>query len=212
MLALDARIKVRPPLPPGLRRVAIRPYPKRLEQRVTLRDGRSFLLRPIRPEDEPLIQDMLAHSTQEDIRLRFFAPLKQLTHEVAARMSQIDYHREMALVAVAPAGDRLGDAIFGVVRIAADPDNEKAEYAVMVRSDLKGLGLGYLLMNEIITYARDRGIQEIFGEVLRENTTMLLMCEELGFERHNDPDDPGIVHVRVKLAELKKDVGPAPSL
>ena len=212
VLALDARIKVRPPLPLGTRRVAIRPYPKRLEQQVTLRDGRSFLLRPIRPEDEPLIQDMLAHSTQEDIRLRFFAPLKQLTHEVAARMSQIDYHREMALVAVAPAGDRLGDAIYGVVRIAADPDNEKAEYAVMVRSDLKGFGLGYLLMNEIITYARDRGIQEIFGEVLRENTTMLLMCEELGFERRNDPDDPGIVHVRVKLADLKRDVSPATAL
>ena len=219
VLALDARIKVRPPIDGTLaRRLAIRPYPKKLEKPVTLRDGRQFLLRPIRPEDEPLIQDMLAHSTEDDIRLRFFTPLKQLTHEVAARMSQIDYHREMALVAEAPRpkdepplgnGAPNGKTIFGVVRISADPDNEKAEYAVMVRSDMKGLGLGYLLMNEIIGYAKDRGTREVFGEVLRENTTMLKMCEELGFQRTNDPDDPGIVHVRVKLADLKETVSAA---
>ena len=202
VLALDARIKVKPGVPVGTPRLAIRPYPKRLEKMVTIRDGRSFLLRPIRPEDEPMIQDMLARSTLEDIRLRFFTPIKQLTHEVAARLSQIDYHREMALVAVAPDEGRTGQAIYGVVRIAADPDNERAEYAVMVRSDMKGAGLGYLLMGEIIDYARERGLKTIFGEVLRENTTMLQMCEELGFARENDPDDPSIVRVTIHLAEL----------
>ena len=218
VLALDARIKVRH-VKDALshRHLAIRPYPKKLEQSVTLRDGRSFLLRPIRPEDEPLIQDMLAHSTEDDIRLRFFTPLKQLTHEVAARMSQIDYHREMGLVAEGPTppgespvgpGTPNGKSLFGVVRISADPDNEKAEYAVMVRSDMKGLGLGYLLMSEIIDYARERGIQQVFGEVLRENTTMLKMCEELGFKRTNDPDDPGVVQVEVKLSDLKQPITP----
>ena len=203
VLALDARIKVKPGVPVGTPRLAIRPYPKRLEKMVTIRDGRSFLLRAIRPEDEPLIQDMLARSTLEDIRLRFFTPIKQLTHEVAARLSQIDYHREMALVAVAPDEGRADQAIYGVVRIAADPDNERAEYAVMVRSDMKGAGLGYLLMSEIIDYARERGLKTIFGEVLRENTTMLQMCEELGFARETDPDDPSIVRVTIHLAELK---------
>ncbi|MCA8933649.1 MAG: bifunctional acetate--CoA ligase family protein/GNAT family N-acetyltransferase, partial [Rhodospirillaceae bacterium] len=208
VLALDARIKIRQPVVgTQARRLAIRPYPKRLEKHVSLRDGRSFFLRPIRPEDEPMIQDMLAHSTENDIRLRFFTPLKQLTHEVAARMSQIDYNREMALVAEGPtpadeSSPGGAKALFGVVRISADPDNDKAEYAVMVRSDLKGMGLGYLLMGEIIEYAKERGLQEIFGEVLRENTTMLKMCEELGFKRTNDPDDPGIVHVQVKMSEL----------
>ncbi len=202
VLALDARIKVREPLAKGTKRLAIRPYPKRLEKAITLPDGRSFLLRPIRPEDEPLLQDMLAHSTSEDIRLRFFTPLKQLTHEVAARLSQIDYDREMALVAEAPAIDRAGTAIYGAVRISADPDNEKAEYGVMVRSDLKGQGLGYLMMQEIMAYARDRGIKRIYGEVLRENTTMLQMCEELGFDRSFDPEEQGVMRVSIDLTAV----------
>jgi len=199
VLALDARIGVRPPVPRGSKRLAIRAYPKRLERDYAAPDGRQFLVRPIRPEDEPLLQDMLARSTREDIRLRFFTPLKQLTHEVAARMSQIDYDREMALVAAGPndAGD--GEAIYGVVRIAADPDNERAEYAVMVRSDMKGMGLGSHLMQRIIDYARDRGIKRIFGEVMRENSAMLRLCEELGFDRRADPDDPGMLHVSKDL-------------
>ncbi|WP_044563630.1 GNAT family N-acetyltransferase, partial [Azospirillum sp. B4] len=91
---------------------------------------------------------------------------------------------------------RPGDeAIFGTVRITADPDNEKAEYAVLVRSDMKGKGLGYLLMTRILDYARTRGIREVFGEVLRENVTMLQMCRDLGFKQTDYPDDPGIVEV-----------------
>ena len=139
VLALDARVRIRPMVAPeerDHRYLAIRPYPKRLEQQVTIRDGRTFLLRPIRPEDEPLIQQMITRCTPEDIRLRFFASLKSISHEMAARMSQIDYHREMALVAE---GEEDGvKTVFGVVRIAADPNNERAEYAVMVRSDMKG--------------------------------------------------------------------------
>jgi acetyltransferase len=202
VLALDARLKVREPAALGSRRLAIRPYPKRLERPIHV-DGRDFTLRPIRPEDEPRIQDMLAKSNPEDIRMRFFAPLRQLTHEAAARLSQIDYDREMALVATEPKLGE-GEEVLGVSRISADPDNERAEYGVMVRSDLKGIGLGYRLMAEIIAYARSRGIGQIFGEVLRENTSMLEMCEELGFDREIDPDDHRLIRVTYDLREERE--------
>jgi acetyltransferase len=206
VLALDARVVVRPADAAPVPRLAIRPYPKALERPVALRDGREFLLRPIRPEDEPLLQDMIARSSADDIRLRFFTPMRQLTHQVAARLTQIDYDREMALVAVAPddAPDAPADrrTIYGVVRIAADPDNERAEYGVMVRSDLKGHGLGYVLMGEILGYAKTRGIGTVYGEVLRENTGMLAMCEDLGFARRVNDDDPQVVEVSIDLATL----------
>ncbi len=203
VLALDARIKVRPP--PETRRLSIRPYPRALEKSVRLEDGRAFRLRPIRPEDEPLLQDMLDHSTPDDIRLRFFTPLKRLTHEVAARLTQIDYDREMALVAESadPGQDR--NAVWGVVRIAADPDNESAEFGIMVRSDVKGQGLGNLLMTEILKHARSRGIGTVFGEVLRENTTMLKMADDLGFARKGQTDEPGVIRVSIRLGKSRAE-------
>ncbi|ACJ00137.1 bifunctional acetate--CoA ligase family protein/GNAT family N-acetyltransferase [Rhodospirillum centenum] len=199
VLALDARIKVATPKMEGSRRLSIRPYPKKLEQTVRLRDGREYLIRPIRPEDEPLIHDMVAHTSLEDLRLRFFAPMKRLSHQLAARLTQIDYGREMALVAERPDEETGEPAIHGTVRITADPDNERAEYAVLVRSDMKGKGLGYVMMTRILDYARMRGIKEVFGEVLRENTTMLAMCRELGFTQHDNPDDPGVMEVSYRV-------------
>ncbi|QCO15206.1 bifunctional acyl-CoA synthetase/GNAT family N-acetyltransferase [Azospirillum brasilense] len=199
VLALDARIKVGVPALPGARRLAIRPYPKGLEDRITIKDGRQFLVRPILPEDEPLVHHMVANQTQEDLRLRFFAPLKRLSHQAAARLTQIDYDREMGLVAVGPDPETGETIMYGVVRITADPDNLRAEYAVMVRSDMKGQGLGYQLMNKILDYARSRGIKEVYGEVLRENTSMLGMCRALGFIRKENLDEPGVVEVRIEL-------------
>ncbi|WP_353858366.1 bifunctional acetate--CoA ligase family protein/GNAT family N-acetyltransferase [Azospirillum formosense] len=199
VLALDARIKVGVPALPGAKRLAIRPYPKGLEDRITIKDGRQFLVRPILPEDEPLVHHMVANQTQEDLRLRFFAPLKRLSHQAAARLTQIDYDREMGLVAVGPDPETGEIIMYGVVRITADPDNLRAEYAVMVRSDMKGQGLGYQLMNKILDYARSRGIKEVYGEVLRENTSMLGMCRALGFIRKENLDEPGVVEVRIEL-------------
>ncbi|KAA0682945.1 bifunctional acetate--CoA ligase family protein/GNAT family N-acetyltransferase [Roseomonas genomospecies 6] len=199
VLALDARIKVGVPALPGAKRLAIRPYPKGLEDRITIKDGRQFVVRPILPEDEPLVHHMVANQTQEDLRLRFFAPLKRLSHQAAARLTQIDYDREMGLVAVGPDPETGETIMYGVVRITADPDNLRAEYAVMVRSDMKGQGLGYQLMNKILDYARSRGIKEVYGEVLRENTNMLGMCRALGFIRKENLDEPGVVEVRIEL-------------
>jgi acetyltransferase len=134
-------------------------------------------VRPIRPEDEEALVDMLRRSSREDIRLRFFGAIKAFTLPFAARLTQIDYDREMALVALPPDSGE----ILGVARLGTDPDREAAEFAIMVRSDLKGTGLGYSLMCAILDYARQAGVRRVFGEVLKENERMLRMARELGF-------------------------------
>lgn len=198
VLALDARIRVAKPERAGTERLAIRPYPSELEEDVPLGDGRTLLLRPIRPEDEPSLQAAFSQLTPEEIRLRFFVPMKTLSHITAARFTQIDYDREMALILTEP-GIAGKTEIYGVVRIFADPDNERAEYAIIIRGDMTGMGLGVLLMRRIIDYSRSRGIKEIFGDVLRENTTMLKLCQALGFARSALPDEPEIVRVSLAL-------------
>jgi acetyltransferase len=177
--------------------LAIRPYPQHLARTVTTRRGFTATLRPIRPEDEPALQALVQRLDPDDVRLRFFSPMRELSHTFAARLTQIDYDREMAFVAVNPADD---GEMYGVVRLTCDPDNIEGEYAVMVRSDLKGRGLGYTLMETIIGHARERGIEAIVGDVLTENTGMLAMCRELGFKVRHSPDDPQVMRVRLTLA------------
>ena len=191
VLALDARLRVRKSDQPPTKRLAIRPYPKELEEVLSLPDGRIFLLRPVRPEDEPAFQRLFEKLSPEDIRMRFFAPKKALSHPFAARLTQIDYDREMALV-LAEAGTAGGE-IFGAVHISADPDGECAEYAILLRSDMAGLGLGPLLTRRIVDYSRERGLRELYGEVLRENRPMLRICELFKFQRTSKADDPSVV-------------------
>jgi acetyltransferase len=199
VVALDARMKVRPSASKGAARLAIRPYPRRLEDTVTDESGRAFMIRPLLPEDEPEIQALIGRLSPRAIRLRFFAPLKALSHSDAARLTQIDYDREMALALTEP-GPAGKMPIYGVVRLISDANNERGEYAVVVQDDLTGKGLGMLLMRRIIEYARSRGIQEIIGHVLAENTTMLKLCAELGFGIERETDDTSGVRVRLKLA------------
>jgi acetyltransferase len=150
-------------------------------------------LRPLRPEDEPMLHDLAAHMSPEDLRLRFFTPVPGLTHLVAARLSQLDYDREMAILA------ECDGMALGVAHFFADPDRLRAEYAIAVRSDWKGRGVGFLLMTRLIHIARQRGIGELIGEVLRENQPMLQMCRELGFSIASQPVDPAIMPVRKLL-------------
>jgi len=199
VIALDVRIKVEKLYGSPGDHLAIRPYPKELEETIPLGDGRTLLLRPILPEDEPSLQKGFAKLTPEQIRLRFFVPMKTLSHVTAARFTQIDYDREMALV-LTEKGIPGKTEIYGVVRIIADPDNERAEYAIVVRHDVTAMGLGILLMRRIIDYARGRGIGEIYGEVLRENKTMLKLCSVFGFSKVFVPDEPEIVKVVLKLS------------
>lgn len=203
MIALDARVVVRP-RETARQPLAIRPYPRELEQEVETVSGRRFFLRPIRPEDEDALIGMLNRSSREDVRLRFFAPVKNFGHSFAARLTQIDYDREMAFVALEPQGAE----ILGVVRLIADPDNQTAEFAVMVRSDLKGVGLGHSLMLRMLDCARQRGVGRIAGEVLTENRTMLAMAEELGFAIEVPPDGSDTVTVTLDLTGS----GPRPNI
>ena len=180
VLALDARIVVRSSAVAN--RLAIRPYPSEFEETIVLADGSAVFVRPIRPEDQPKLVAMVMASTPRDIYLRFFGPMKQFPHLMAARLSQIDYSREMAFVAIVPPGSADAGDILGVARMIADPNNERAEFAVMVRSDWHGRALGFKLMQTLITCADRRGIGTLYGDVLRENTTMVQMARELGFK------------------------------
>ena len=198
VMALDARVRVVPAEGAAKSRLAIRPYPSELEEEISLADERKLLLRPVVPEDEPAFQGAFAKLTPEEIRLRFFVPMQTMSHEAAARSTQIDYDREMALVLTDP-GIPGQTEIYGVVRMSADPDNERAEYAIIIGGEMTGQGLGMLLMRRIIAYARNRGIKELFGDVLRENRTMLKLCDILGFSRHSEADEPSIVRVTLSL-------------
>jgi acetyltransferase len=186
--ALDAQILIAPATDASERRLAIRPYPKELEEEFRLPNGRTVMLRPIRPEDEPAHHDFIAQCTADDLRLRFFHLVRRLPHNEMARLTQIDYDREMAFVAVArkPGG---GTETLGVVRTFTDLLNDKAEYAILVRSDLKGQRLGWKLMDKIIRYSRSRGTRRIVGLVLADNRKMLDLVERLGFTSRRVPDD-----------------------
>ena len=160
-----------------------------------LRDGTALRIRSLRAEDEPILHDIVAHMSQEDLRLRFFTPVKALTNTAAARLTQLDPDRELGLLA-----ERDGVAL-AVVHLFADPDKLRAEFAIAVRSDWQGRGVGYRLMTRLIDIAREGGVGELFGAVLRENVSMLQMCRKLGFAFTSDPTDPAVILVRKRLVE-----------
>ena len=199
VIAVDARVSIAPlersAHASGHPRFAIRPYPKEWERHLRINGGMAVFVRPVRPEDEELFREFFAGVTREDLRLRFFAPLKEFSHSFIARLTQIDYARAMAFVAV----DERDGKMLGGARLHANADYDRGEYAILVRSDLKGRGLGWLLMQLLIEYARAEGIRTIEGQVLSENTTMLKMCKELGFEISHDPNDPAVSDAKLSL-------------
>jgi len=194
VIALDARIKLAPVDGASRDRLAIRPYPEELSERVTLPDFGTCLLRPVRPEDAPLVVEYFSRLAPEDIRMRFLTPLHALPQSTLARLTQIDYDREMGLVLFDKAG-----TIAGIGRIAADPDNQRAEFALSVRSDLKGHGAGRFLMQRLGEYAGRRGIGELFGDILPENTSMLALCRELGCMIGPSPNDTTLLRATLKI-------------
>lgn len=195
VIALDARIRVARAVGSGADRLAIRPYPKELEE-VAIFQDRSIVLRPIRPEDLPRHQDFIARCHPDDLRTRFFHTVEKLPFAQLARFTQLDYERDMAFVAVARNDAGVPETI-GAARAHADPDNIAAEFAVLVRSDLKGRGLGTMLLQKVIRYARDKGLQQLFGEVLAENSSMLRLALSVGF-RASAPQD-GCITVTLDL-------------
>jgi acetyltransferase len=200
VVALDARVAVAPSRQlhrgRGHPRFAIFPYPKEWERTIVRADGLPAFVRPVRPEDDALFRDFFARVTQEDLRLRFFRAVRDFSHDFIARLTQLDYARSMALVAIDPASGEM----LGAVRLLADANFDHGEYAIMVRSDLKGAGLGWALMQIMIEVAHWLGLEVVEGQVLRENSTMLSMCRHLGFTVATDPDDPAVVLVSLRVA------------
>jgi acetyltransferase len=196
--ALDARVRVADAAVEPRVSMAIRPYPSQWQLETDLAGVGHLRIRPIRPEDERLYHELFAHVTDNDRRLRFFGAGLDLSHGLLARLTQIDYAREMAFVAIAENG-ALSGALLGVARLIADPDYTRGEYAILLRSDLKGRGLGWQLMQYLIDYARTEGLKELYGAVLTENSTMLDMCRQLGFRVEPEPDDPSARRVVLRL-------------
>ncbi len=211
VLALDARVAIAPSRRMhkgrGHPRFAVFPYPKEWERHITLSDGAAAFVRPVRPEDDALFRAFFARVTDEDLRLRFFQSVKHFSHEFIARLTQLDYARSIALVAIDP---RSGDML-GAVRLHADADYDRGEYGILIRSDLKGHGIGWRLMTIMIEYAQWLGLNVVEGQVLGENSTMLAMCQSLGFTTKLDPDDATVMVVTLPVQSVKVD-GEAPIL
>ena len=203
-VALDARVRVSVKRPAGAENFAIQPYPQQLAES-WIWQGDAITLRPIRPEDEAQHRRFLEQLEPDDIRLRVFYSRRTIEHSELARLTQIDYAREMAFIATRPTVDE-GEETLGAVRAMVDPDNIAAEFGVIVRSDLKGSGLGHRLMVKIIEYLRERGTQRIVGTVLRENTGMLALAQRLGFQESADASDPEDRSTRAVSLDLQPNV------
>ncbi len=194
---LDVTLQLAPSSGDSEARLAIRPYPHHLEEQVTLKDGQHCLFRPILPEDEPLLRAFIARVTKEDLYYRYFSEINEFTHDDLANMTQIDYDREMAIVAVRQ--QQGNEEIIGVTRAISDADNTDAEFSVLVRSDLKGLGMGRRLLEKMIRYTRDHGLQQLNGITMPHNTGMITLARKLHFHVDVQLDD-GIVSLHLPLA------------
>ncbi|WP_114786187.1 bifunctional acetate--CoA ligase family protein/GNAT family N-acetyltransferase [Vibrio tetraodonis] len=180
------------------KRLAIRPYPVEYEERVQLKDGSSIIMRPILPEDEPNHAHFVSKVSKEDLYNRFFSDVGELNHEALANLTQIDYDREMAFIAITNSGSN--PEIIGVSRALLNPDNTDAEFAILVRSDLKGMGLGKLLLQKIIDYCRQKDTKQISGMTMPTNRGMLMLAQKLGFELDVQFED-GTADMVLKLSE-----------
>ena len=176
--------------------LVITPYPTRYVSNSRLRDGTDVLLRPIRPEDEPLEHELLASLSEATMRARFFTVIKDISHEMLIRYCNIDYDREMAIVAEVRENEKR--KLIGIGRLIVDREFKSGEYAVLVHDDYQGKGLGYKLTDVIIGVAEDKGLERIYGEVLSENEKMLTVCRRQGFTAQRTPDETTKVVLELK--------------
>jgi acetyltransferase len=208
VIALDARVVISDaPLAPDATysHLAIHPYPRALEREVGVKGG-TVVLRPIRPEDAEMEKRLVSRLSPRTTYLRFHAPIRELTRERLVRYTQIDYDREMAFVAVDTSGPE--EEIRGISRYTRNPDGHSAEFGVVVEDAWQGRGLGHVLMQAIEDTARDRGLTELVGYVLKENDEMGGMMGGRGYVPHRDEDDPAILaYVKNLAAPLPEPAG-----
>lgn len=195
VIALDARIGIDPKsveCPGPNPTLAIRPYPRDWQKTVVLK-GRTYRIRPIKPTDAALYPAFLERTSGDDIRMRFLAASKSISDQMLIRLTQIDYERELAFIAL----DFGTGELAGIARFSADPDHECAEYGLLVRTDLQGLGIGWALFSQLRDYATADGLKWMEGIVLAENTKMLKLCREFGCSIADHPFD-----TRLRIATL----------
>src|SRR5262245_40357296 len=168
-----------------------------LERHVVLRDGEKDFIRSLKPDDAALYPDFIAEVSADDLRLRFFVPMREVSHDLIDKLVHYNTAHAMAFIATSESSGRM----LGVVRLHDDLCGGGAEFAILVRSQREGHGLGWLLMKHMIAYARQKGLQIVHGQVLDENATMLQMCSELGFHVADD-EEPGVKRVVLAMDEL----------
>jgi acetyltransferase len=201
VLAVDARIRLRRAAANEPSRLALRPYPSELEERLQV-GGRQLLVRPIRPEDGARLAAFYAGSSPEDMRLRFFLSRREVPHSELARYCQIDYEREMTFVALD------GERLAGEARAVCGPDNVQAEFAIQIASDWQNRGLGRALLSKLLAYLRARGTAEVVGQCLQENVAMAALARGSGFEVR--PASDRTVAFRLALSDGGRARSPAP--
>jgi acetyltransferase len=197
--ALDARIVLDPHYADDGEahpHLIITPYPTKYITHWRLPDM-DVLLRPVRPEDEPLQHEMLTSLSEKTLRQRFFHTIKHITHEMHARLCNIDYEREIAIVAEITEGNKR--RLIGVGRLLVEPDLRRAEFAVLVHDRFQGRGLGYKLVDIVVGIAHEKGLKEIYGLVLSDNLRMISMCRRLGCKVEPLEDEEGITKVSLEL-------------
>jgi acetyltransferase len=202
-VAVDARVVLAAPARPAVGReryahVAIHPYPPDLASDWHAVDGTRVIIRPIRPEDATLEQEFVTGLSPQSRYLRFMQSIRELTPAMLARFTQIDYGRDMALVALVHTAGR--ERQIAVVRYAADPDGTSCEFGIAVADDWVRRGLGTHLLQRLATFARERGLVRMYGEVLPRNAPMLSLARRLGFAVERSPEDPALEHVTLDLA------------
>ena len=205
---VEAALQLHPARPMGADRFVVQPYPQHLVETVVWQ-GETLTVRPIRPEDEAQHLAFLALLSPEDIRMRIFHIRRTIAHSELARLTQIDYAREMAFIATRVNAETGQEETLATVRATVDAENDMAEFGVIVRSDIKAGGLGRLLMGRMIDYLRRKGTRQLSGTVLAVNTRMLAMARALGFTESDNPDDPDDQAVRFVLLNLQQpaDIG-----
>ncbi len=199
VIALDARITIEPAPAPAVRyaHMAIHPYPSHLISHVQLNDGTDILIRPIRPEDAEIEVAFVHNLSPESKYMRFMQTLKELTPEMLLRFTQIDYDRELALVAIAEQGGK--DVEIAVTRYAMNPDGQSCEFALVVADAWQRKGIGARLLAKLIEAARVRGFRVMEGQVLAQNAPMLALAKRFGFQVTRSPGAQNVCDVSLTL-------------
>jgi len=199
IVAVDARIVVDYPQPSTdpYHHLAIHPYPSHLVRKAQLNDGTDIVIRPIRPEDADMEAKFVRELSTQAKYFRFMNSLQELSQDMLVRFTQIDYHNEMALIAVKSNG--AGEEQIGVARYTINVDKTSCEFALTVSDRWQGRGIAHHLMQDLLEVARDRNLEKMQGQVLSENSRMLELVTSLNFEVRNDPDDPAVKLVEAQL-------------